>query len=120
MKCVYCQTELSKEWPFNNCGTCPRAHEAVLGSEFGNEMARKFATDKGRALPLDYTEFAGMLAIAFMLGRQSVDIGSSDTVREVERLRDALKAIARLPMSEAHKGEYHVLAQNALSPGMST
>lgn len=43
-----------------------------------------------------------------------------DTVREIETLRAALKAIARLPLADAHSGEYHVLAQKALSPGMPT
>lgn len=47
-------------------------NECALASDFGMQMAAKFALDKGRALPADDIEFAGMLAIAFMLGRESL------------------------------------------------
>lgn len=47
-------------------------NEKVLGVDIGMQMAEKFRQQHGRALPRDDVEFAGMLAIAFILGRESI------------------------------------------------
>lgn len=47
-------------------------NECALATDFGMQMAQKYCLKHGRSLPADDIEFAGMLAIAFMLGRESL------------------------------------------------
>jgi hypothetical protein len=46
--------------------------ECSLATDFGMQMADKFRQKEGHELPQDRIQFAGMLAIAFMLGRESI------------------------------------------------
>lgn len=46
--------------------------ECSIATEIGMRMAQQFHTKNGRTVPLDDIEFAGMLGIAFMLGRASI------------------------------------------------
>lgn len=46
--------------------------ESALSAEMGMSMVDKMQELHGRRLPCDEIEFAGMLGIAFMLGRESI------------------------------------------------
>ena len=48
------------------------AAENSLATEAGLAMASRFLKEKGRPLPTTDIEFAGMLAIAYLLGRESI------------------------------------------------
>lgn len=48
------------------------AAENSLATEAGLAMADRFLREKGRPLPANDIEFAGMLAIAYLLGRESI------------------------------------------------
>lgn len=52
------------------------SHECSLAAEMGQEMAKKFREREGHLLPQTEVEFAGMLSIAFMLGRKSITSGT--------------------------------------------
>jgi hypothetical protein len=52
--------------------------ETGVSADFGMALVDRFQQRNGRRLPLDDEEFAGMLAIAFMLGRESI----ADRVRQ--------------------------------------
>lgn len=45
--------------------------EKTLCADIGMKMAERFQLQHGHPLPANDIEFAGMLAIAFMLGRKS-------------------------------------------------
>ncbi len=48
------------------------AAENSLATDVALKMAERFLKEKGRQLPATDIEFAGMLAIAFLLGRESI------------------------------------------------
>jgi hypothetical protein len=48
------------------------AAENSLATDAGLKMAERFLKETGRPLPANDIEFAGMLAIAFLLGRESI------------------------------------------------
>lgn len=47
-------------------------NESALATEIGMSMVDRMQQLHGRRMPQDETEFAGMLGIAFMLGRESI------------------------------------------------
>lgn len=47
-------------------------NENALGADVGMRMAEAFRQKNGRTLPVSDVEFAGMLAIAYILGRESI------------------------------------------------
>jgi hypothetical protein len=47
-------------------------NEAALATDMGLSMVDRMQKLNGRRMPRDEVEFAGMLAIAFMLGRESI------------------------------------------------
>jgi hypothetical protein len=47
-------------------------NETALASDMGMRMVERMQQMHGRRMPRDEIEFAGMLGIAFMLGRESV------------------------------------------------
>lgn len=51
---------------------CVNPNEASLGADIGMSMVDKMQELHGHRMPRDEFEFAGMLAIAFMLGRESL------------------------------------------------
>lgn len=55
--------------------------ENELASEIGLQMAQTFFIKHDRHVPQDAIEFAGMLAIAFLLGRESIARGYENRTR---------------------------------------
>ncbi|MGH8326881.1 MAG: hypothetical protein ACRET2_08980 [Steroidobacteraceae bacterium] len=47
-------------------------NETVLAADAGMRLAEGFHEKNGRLLPCDQIEFAGMLGVAYALGRESI------------------------------------------------
>lgn len=51
---------------------CANPAECALATDMGMQMVDKMQELHGRRMPRDEIEFAGMLGVAFMLGRESI------------------------------------------------